>query len=148
MSLIPTNGPEETPGTEATPGNEVAPCNGSSDGQEGETPLRRIPNLGHALVFVGFTGLLLILLELVLVSLGRAPGAVHGGVTTLLHPKLQIAAGDDVSDEPAGGVVLLSAAMASQLSGWDRVALGDCAQSGEPTDRAGPAARNDGADRH
>jgi membrane protease YdiL (CAAX protease family) len=91
MSLIPTNGPEETPGTEATPGNEVAPCNGSSDGQEGETPLRRIPNLGHALVFVGFTGLLLILLELVLVSLGRAPGAVHGGVTTLLHPKLQIA---------------------------------------------------------
>ena len=91
MSLIPTNGPEETPGTEATPGNEVAPCNGSSDGQEGETPLRRIPNLGHALVFVGFTGLLLIVLELVLVSLGRAPGAVHGGVTTLLHPKMQIA---------------------------------------------------------
>jgi hypothetical protein len=91
MSLISANGPEETPGTEATPGNEVAPCNGSSDGQEGETPLRRIPNLGHALVFVGFTGLLLILLELVLVSLGRAPGAVHGGVTTLLHPKMQIA---------------------------------------------------------
>ena len=91
MSLISANGPEETPGTEATPGNEVAPCNGSSDGQEGETPLRRIPNLGHALVFVGFTGLLLIVLELVLVSLGRAPGAVHGGVTTLLHPKMQIA---------------------------------------------------------
>jgi hypothetical protein len=35
--------------------------------------------------------LLLIALELVLVAMGKAPGAVHGSVTTLLHPKLQIA---------------------------------------------------------
>ena len=35
--------------------------------------------------------MLLILLELVLAALGRATGSVHGGVTTLLHPKLQIA---------------------------------------------------------
>jgi membrane protease YdiL (CAAX protease family) len=47
--------------------------------------------MGHALVFVAFTGLLLILLELVLVAMGRAPGAVHGGVAKLLHPKMQLA---------------------------------------------------------
>jgi hypothetical protein len=34
---------------------------------------------------------LLIVLELVLVGLGRSPGAVHGSVVTLLHPKLQLA---------------------------------------------------------
>jgi hypothetical protein len=42
-------------------------------------------------VFISFTGVLLVLLELVLAALGRATGSVHGGVTTLLRPKLQIA---------------------------------------------------------
>jgi membrane protease YdiL (CAAX protease family) len=60
-------------------------------GQDSVAPPRRIPHLGHALIFVGFTGVLLILLELVLAGLGRATGSVHGGVTTLLRPKLQIA---------------------------------------------------------
>jgi membrane protease YdiL (CAAX protease family) len=46
--------------------------------------------LGHALVFISFTGLLLIVLELVLAAMGRATGSAHGGVTTLLRPKLQI----------------------------------------------------------
>jgi hypothetical protein len=60
-------------------------------GQDSVAPPRRIPHLGHALIFVGFTGVLLILLELVLAGLGRATGSVHGGVTALLRPKLQIA---------------------------------------------------------
>jgi len=60
-------------------------------GQDSVAPPRRIPHLGHALIFVSFTGVLLILLELVLAGLGRATGSVHGGVTTLLRPKLQIA---------------------------------------------------------
>lgn len=63
----------------------------TSEQMEDEIPLRRIPHLGHALVFVGFTGLLLILLEAVLAALGHTPGAVRGGVATVLHPKLQLA---------------------------------------------------------
>jgi uncharacterized protein len=85
MSLFPTNGPEETPSYEGEPYYE------SFAGQEDVAPPRRIPHLGHALIFVCFTGLLLIVLELVLVAMGKAPGAVHGGVTMLLHPKTQIA---------------------------------------------------------
>lgn len=49
------------------------------------------PHLGHALLFVGFTFLLLVLFELLLMALGWSPGTVRGGVTTVLHPKLQIA---------------------------------------------------------
>ena len=76
---------QEAPGSEGTPSTEAAA------GEEHEAPLRRVPHMGHALVFVAFTGLLLILLELVLVAMGRAPGAVHGGVAKLLHPKMQLA---------------------------------------------------------
>ena len=76
---------QEAPGSEGTPNTEAAA------GEEHEAPLRRVPHMGHALVFVAFTGLLLILLELVLVAMGRAPGAVHGGVAKLLHPKVQLA---------------------------------------------------------
>jgi len=54
------------------------------------SPVRRIPHLGHALAFAGFTGVLLILLELVLSALGWASGTVKNGVTILTHPKLQI----------------------------------------------------------
>ena len=85
MSLIPTYGPEDTPRLEETPGTET------SAGEDRAAPLRRIPNIGHALVFVCFTGVVLVLLELVLVALGRAPGTEHDGVAKLLHPKLQIA---------------------------------------------------------
>jgi len=91
MSLIPPYDPEDTSRLEATPGREEAPGTETSAGQDRAASLRRIPNLGHALVFVCFTGVLLVLLELVLVALGRSPGAVHGGVTTLLRPKMQIA---------------------------------------------------------
>jgi len=85
MSHLPTNGPEDAPRPEDS--TNVGP----SMGQDSVAPPRRIPHLGHALIFVSFTGVLLILLELVLAGLGRATGSVHGGVTTLLRPKLQIA---------------------------------------------------------
>ena len=91
MSLIPTYGPEDAPRLEETPGREDAPGTETSAGQDRAASLRRIPNIGHALVFVCFTGVVLVLLELVLVALGRAPGTEHDGVAKLLHPKLQIA---------------------------------------------------------
>ena len=78
MSLLSGNGAQETPETD------------SSASQDHATPLRRIPNLGHALVFISFTGVLLLLLEIVLAALGRATGVMHGGVTVLQRPKLQI----------------------------------------------------------
>jgi membrane protease YdiL (CAAX protease family) len=84
MSLLPTNGPEDAPRPEDSAREEP------SVGQDSVAPPRRIPHLGHAFIFVGFTGLLLIVLELVLAALGKATGSVHGGVTTLLRPKLQI----------------------------------------------------------
>jgi hypothetical protein len=67
------------------------PDEGASDERDSVTPVRRIPHLGHALAFVSFTGVLLILLEFVLSALGCAPGTVKNGVTILTHPKLQIA---------------------------------------------------------
>jgi membrane protease YdiL (CAAX protease family) len=85
MSLISANDPSEPSSTRDTPNID------SSAGQDHVAPLRRIPHLGHALVFISFTGVLLILLELICAALGRASGSVHGGVTTLLRPKLQIA---------------------------------------------------------
>ena len=91
MSFIPTYGPEDAPRLEETPGREDAPDTETSAGQDRAASLRRIPNIGHALVFVCFTGVVLVLLELVLVALGRAPGTEHDGVAKLLHPKLQIA---------------------------------------------------------
>ena len=91
MSFIPTYGPEDAPRLEETPGREDAPDTETSAGQDRAASLRRIHNIGHALVFVCFTGVVLVLLELVLVALGRAPGTEHDGVAKLLHPKLQIA---------------------------------------------------------
>jgi hypothetical protein len=79
MNLLPPNDPNDAPDAYPSPGQDHA------------APQRRIPHLGHALVFVSFTGVLLVLLELVLAALGRSPGSVHGGVTTLLRPRLQIA---------------------------------------------------------
>ncbi len=90
MSLLPHSDPNDAPKPHETPSLEEAPGIEPVAGLD-HTPPRRIPHLGHALVFINFTGVLLILLELVLAALGRAPGSVHGGVTTLLHPKLQIA---------------------------------------------------------
>ena len=85
MSLYFANDPTELPNPLDMPQMEV------SAEPEHIAPPRRIPHLGHALAFISFTGLLLILLELVFAAVGKATGGVHGGVTTLLRPKLQIA---------------------------------------------------------
>jgi hypothetical protein len=85
MSLYFANDPNETPNEQDAPSME-----GSAE-PESITPPRRIPHLGHALAFISFTGLLLVLLELVFAAVGKATGGMHGGVTTLLRPKLQIA---------------------------------------------------------
>ena len=91
MSHFSANGPEDVTGQQEAPGSEGMPSTEAPAGEEHEAPLRRVPHMGHALVFVAFTGFLLVLLELVLVAMGRAPGAVHGGVAKLLHPKMQLA---------------------------------------------------------
>jgi membrane protease YdiL (CAAX protease family) len=57
-----------------------------------ETPRRRIPNLGHALLFVSFAGMMLAISELLLIAIWGPPVATHGSVVTILHPKLQLAA--------------------------------------------------------
>lgn len=63
----------------------------ASIGRQHPAPTRRIPHLGHAVLFIGITGLLLVLFELALAALGKSPGVVRGSVVTVLHPKLQIA---------------------------------------------------------
>jgi membrane protease YdiL (CAAX protease family) len=52
---------------------------------------RRIPNLGHALLFISFTGLTLLLLELAAMLLGKSPASNHAGAIEVLHPKVQVA---------------------------------------------------------
>jgi uncharacterized protein len=78
MSLPPINLPEETPPLDA-------PAEPPLD------PPRRIPHFGHALLFVGFTGLTLLVLEVLLMILGETPAAMRAGTIAVAHPKLQIA---------------------------------------------------------
>ena len=52
---------------------------------------RRVPNLGHAVLFVSFTGLILLMLEFAVVFLGKSPVVRQAGVIEVLHPKLQVA---------------------------------------------------------
>lgn len=54
-------------------------------------PDGRIPNLGHAALFLGFAAMLFLLMQLALVMLGLAPVKEAGGTITVLHPMLQIA---------------------------------------------------------
>ena len=91
MSLFSANGPEDVTRQQEAPGSEGMPSTEAPAGEEHEAPLRRVPHIGHALVFVCFTGVMLVLLELILVALGRTPGTEHDGVAKLLRPKLQIA---------------------------------------------------------
>lgn len=56
-----------------------------------EPASRRIPNLGHAFLFILFAGGVLFLLQIVLLLLGKSPAAVHGGTVTVKHPNLQLA---------------------------------------------------------
>jgi hypothetical protein len=91
MSLFRANGPYDAPRPDESLVPEGAPGSEPASGEEHEAPLRRVPNIGHALAFVSFTGVLLVLLELVLAALGSAPGTEHGGMARLLHPKMQLA---------------------------------------------------------
>ncbi len=79
MSLSPNNIPEELPDVDDPAGGDV------------QALPRRIPNIGHALLFVSFAGFLLIIAELLLVAFGKSPAALVAGVITVQHPKLQIA---------------------------------------------------------
>jgi uncharacterized protein len=82
-----------------------------------QAPPRRIPNFGHALMFVAFTGFVLMVLELALMVMGKAPTGVQGGTLTVLHPKLQIAT------EGAAYVVTLAAAWLIFPVLWGRAFL-------------------------
>ena len=53
---------------------------------------RRIPNLGHALLFVGFAGLMLVITQLILLLVGKSPVIAPGGAITIQYPKWQLAA--------------------------------------------------------
>jgi membrane protease YdiL (CAAX protease family) len=95
--------------TDESPSNE--PASNEPEEQVGvEAPeafpvrVRRIPNLGHALLFVSFTGLLLMLFQLGLSLAGKAPAAVRNGEVVLVHPMLQLVA--------LGGTYLLGLAAA------------------------------------
>jgi len=53
---------------------------------------RRIPNLGQALLFVTFAGLVLLASELALLLLGKVTATVQAGAVKVEHPKLQVVA--------------------------------------------------------
>jgi len=78
MSLSPNNLPEPMPG-------EVGPL------PEPIIPRRRIPNLGHAAIFICFAGSMLFLTSVLLLVLGKTPVRLQGGQLKILYPKLQIA---------------------------------------------------------
>jgi membrane protease YdiL (CAAX protease family) len=79
MSHLPNNVPEDSQNSR------------DPEVQDARAPDRRIPNFGHAALFISFAGLMLCLFELLTYALGKFPVAVQGGATTVLHPKLQIA---------------------------------------------------------
>ena len=51
---------------------------------------RRIPNLGHAALFVGFAVMLFYLLQMALLVLGLSPVKQSGGEIIIQHPMLQL----------------------------------------------------------
>jgi len=78
MSLSPNNVPEDVPSDEpAVPVAELAP--------------RRIPNIGHALLFVCFAGLMLFVVNVLLLAIGKSPATLLDGAIKVQYPKLQIA---------------------------------------------------------
>ena len=101
MSLLrpPLNHPEN-PDTQNLPDVDESPrlSNLKSEFEPDSSPYLtlpspplRIPNLGHALLFVAFTGSILLLTELLLLLLGKSPASLQGGVITIAHPRLQLA---------------------------------------------------------
>jgi membrane protease YdiL (CAAX protease family) len=88
MSLSPGNLPQESPPRQQEEEQEQSQPPAT---QQPQPSFRRIPNIGHALLFVAFAGLLLLLSELLLIVIWGPPAAIHGGVVEVLHPKLQLA---------------------------------------------------------
>jgi uncharacterized protein len=77
MSLSPNNVPEDVPSEEpSVPFAEPAP--------------QRIPNFGHALLFVCFAGFMLFVLNVLLLAIGRSPATLEGGSLKVQYPKVQI----------------------------------------------------------
>ncbi len=62
-----------------------------SVGPELPRPTPRIPNLGHAALFVLTAAILLMLFQLALYLLGESPASTHAGTITVQHPKMQLA---------------------------------------------------------
>lgn len=78
MSLSPSNVPEE-------PTPEIP-------AQDAESQLRRIPNIGHALLFISIAGMMLAISELIVIAISGLPTIAHAGAVQVVHPKLQVAA--------------------------------------------------------
>ena len=97
MSISPILPPAETPEQEAPP-----------------QPTRRIPHLGHALLFVLTAVIFFSLVQLTLQMLGLSPVTKHGAVIVVLHPKLQIGA------EAASYLLTLGAAFLFFPLIWNR----------------------------
>lgn len=55
-----------------------------------EAPSRRVPNLGHALIFVGFWGVLFVMAQLGLMVLGFSPVRQTAAGIQVQHPLMQI----------------------------------------------------------
>mgnify|MGYP001248758124 CR=1 FL=1 len=98
MSEFPEAGPEPTPKDSppvaiyvAVP-SDPAPIVVTSADLPPEPAPRRVPNIGHAVLFVATAAAFLFAYELIIFMVWGPPAAVHGGVTTIVHPKLQLLA--------------------------------------------------------
>jgi membrane protease YdiL (CAAX protease family) len=72
-----------------SPESELSPPAESAPAPDHALP--RIPNLGHAAIFVLTAAILLMLFQLGLSLLGDAPSSNHAGTIIVQHPKLQLA---------------------------------------------------------
>jgi membrane protease YdiL (CAAX protease family) len=98
MSEFPEAGP--TPTSEDLPPAAIvvslppdpAPLVVTSADLAPELAPRRVPNIGHALLFVAIAAVFLFAYEIVIFMIWGPPAAVHNGVTTVIHPKLQLLA--------------------------------------------------------
>jgi hypothetical protein len=98
MSEFPEAGPELRPEDSqpvaiyvAVP-PEPAPIVVTAADLPPEPAPRRVPNIGHAVLFVATAAAFLFAYELIIFMVWGPPAAVHGGVTTIVHPKLQLLA--------------------------------------------------------
>lgn len=84
------NEPEQTPHSSNEPGSDPGSDPNSEQPIEVLEPPRRIPNMGHALLFLALAGVLLILFQLVLL-IGKHPVQPRGNAALTVSPKLLLA---------------------------------------------------------